>query len=134
MFERLRQRWHEVKRAKPGTRFQRRYEQHKKEQCSVWRKPIYLVVGTLLFLLGLVLLPAPGPGFLVIFLGAGMIAEESLWTARALDWLEVRLRRVGARASRTWKRASAALKAAIVGLGATLAAAAGWLAYIVLTD
>jgi hypothetical protein len=38
--------------------------------------------------------PAPGPGWLIILLGLGMIAGESLSFARLVDQVEVRLRQL----------------------------------------
>jgi hypothetical protein len=48
-------------------------------------------------LAGLVLLPLPGPGLLVITAGVLLMAEESHAAARALDWLEVKARRLAGR-------------------------------------
>ena len=56
----------------------------------------------MLVLTGLVLLVAPGPGFLLVFVGAAMIAEESLWFARAFDALELKVRRLAARTRRRY--------------------------------
>jgi hypothetical protein len=49
--------------------------------------------GTALIAVGLVMLVAPGPGILVVAIGGALLAEESLLAARALDWLEVKIRR-----------------------------------------
>jgi uncharacterized protein (TIGR02611 family) len=92
MFTTLREQWRAIRTAKPGTRFQNRYERRKGRRCSAWVKPFYLMLGGALFLAGLVLMPAPGPGFLVVFIGAGMLAEESLLAAKAFDWVELKLR------------------------------------------
>jgi len=92
MFTRLRKQWQHMKRARPGRRFQARYEHRRRLRANPFWKPLYLIVGTLLFLTGVVLLVAPGPGFLLIFVGAAMIAEESLWFARAFDAFELKLR------------------------------------------
>jgi uncharacterized protein (TIGR02611 family) len=42
------------------------------------------VVGGLITLLGVVALIAPGPGWLIIFTGLGILATEFAWAARAL--------------------------------------------------
>lgn len=41
-------------------------------------------IGGIVFLLGLFFLVAPGPGFLVIFLGLGILATEFTWARRAV--------------------------------------------------
>lgn len=132
MFTKLRKQWLYMKRARPGRRFQARYEHRRRQRASPLWTPLYLALGTVFFLLGLLMLVAPGPGILFIFLGGAMIAEESLWVARAFDVLEVKLRAFAVWGAKTWKRASAALKTAIVASGAALAAAAGWGTYAIL--
>jgi uncharacterized protein (TIGR02611 family) len=134
MLGRLKKQWKAVVQSPPGQRFRHRYEWRKKQRASPLWKPLYLVVGTALFVLGLVLLPAPGPGFLVVFVGAAMVGQESLWVARLLDSAELRLRACLAWARRLWKRASAAARAAIIAAAALLAAGTGWTAYVVFLE
>jgi hypothetical protein len=55
-------------------------------------KWLVIAAGALAVLAGLALLPLPGPGMIVIALGAVLIAEESRGAARGLDWLEVKVR------------------------------------------
>lgn len=43
-----------------------------------------LVGGLLVVGIGILLLPLPGPGFLVIFLGLGILATEFAWARRLL--------------------------------------------------
>lgn len=42
------------------------------------------VVGGLITVLGMVALIAPGPGWLIIFAGLGILGSEFAWAARAL--------------------------------------------------
>ena len=95
MFGNLKKRWRALKKSHPGRRFQDRHEQ-RKNRSGLW-KAFYLVAGTALCLIGIVLMPAPGPGFLVVFVGGALLAEESLLAARALDWLELKGRALLAR-------------------------------------
>ena len=44
------------------------------------------VLGTLVVLLGLVLVPFPGPGWLIVFIGLGILATEFAWAERLLDF------------------------------------------------
>ena len=53
-----------------------------------------MLFGVAVILFGIFLLFVPGPGWLTIFVGAAMIAGESLTMARFLDWVEVKLRRI----------------------------------------
>jgi uncharacterized protein (TIGR02611 family) len=52
-----------------------------------------IVVGFTVLLLGVILLVAPGPGWVVIFLGLGILAAEFVWARRLLD----RMKREGGR-------------------------------------
>jgi hypothetical protein len=115
--------------AKPGKRFQARYEQRRRMRASVLWTPLYLILGSGLFVLGLTMMVAPGPGLIVLFMGAALIGQESLVVARALDRTEVGLRRAAHAALRGWRRAPLAAKAAVAILGACALAGAGWGAY-----
>jgi uncharacterized protein (TIGR02611 family) len=50
--------------------------------AQIWRAGVALA-GLLVIVVGIVLLPAPGPGWLIIFLGLGIWASEFTW-ARSL--------------------------------------------------
>lgn len=43
--------------------------------------------------LGIVLIPAPGPGWLIVFAGLGILATEFHWAHRLLRYARVRVRR-----------------------------------------
>jgi uncharacterized protein (TIGR02611 family) len=44
------------------------------------------ILGFAVILLGLFLIPFPGPGWLVVFLGLGILATEFAWAERLLDF------------------------------------------------
>ena len=46
------------------------------------------VVGTVLTLGGLVLVPLPGPGWLVVFLGLAVLGTEFHWARRLAGWVK----------------------------------------------
>lgn len=50
------------------------------------------LTGAAVVTLGIVLLPLPGPGWLIIFIGLGIWATEFRWAARLLRWLRARVR------------------------------------------
>lgn len=51
------------------------------------------VAGVMLILLGLVLIPLPGPGLLVVLAGLYLLAKDHPWAARLLDKGRARLDR-----------------------------------------
>jgi hypothetical protein len=85
-----------------------------------------MTAGLFIFVVGLVMLPAPGPGCVVVFVGAATMAEESFWVASLLDRIEVRGRRALIAAHRSWEQASVSLKAAGLVLATGAAALVGW--------
>lgn len=65
------------------------------------------MLGIAVIVMGIVLLPLPGPGWLIIFAGLGILATEFEWAARVLqfaratvsswtDWVATRSRPVQA--------------------------------------
>lgn len=44
------------------------------------------IVGGLVVVLGLALVPLPGPGWLIVFLGLGILATEFAWAERLLNF------------------------------------------------
>lgn len=47
---------------------------------------IVAAVGLSIVVVGIVLLPLPGPGWLIIFLGLGVLASEFAWARALLDF------------------------------------------------
>jgi uncharacterized protein (TIGR02611 family) len=57
------------------------------------RRAFRVVAGFTLLLIGLVMIVTPGPGWLVIFFGLGLLAAEFMWARRLMD----RMKREGER-------------------------------------
>lgn len=49
----------------------------------VWRVGV-TIIGVAVIAIGIVLLPLPGPGWLIIFAGLGILASEYAWARRLL--------------------------------------------------
>jgi hypothetical protein len=94
VLERLRSGWRELREAPAGQRFQQRFQRPRDARRGRLRRAGTIAGGSLIVLLGVIALPLPGPGLLVIAVGALLIAEESRTAARALDALELKLRRL----------------------------------------
>jgi hypothetical protein len=75
---------------------------------------------------GLILLVIPGPGSVLIVVGAALLAQESLATARLLDSAEMHLRRLIRSALRMWHQASTAGKLSAALMSVALVAIAVW--------
>ena len=118
-----------MKRRKPGQRFQERYRQKQRLARSVMRKVLVMTAGALIFAGGVFLLAFPGPGAILLVIGASLIAEESLLAARGLDWLELRLRSFYTRAMRLWNRTSLGIKVLLVICASVIAVSLAFGAY-----
>ena len=129
MFDGIKDYWKELKAGTPGKRFQEQYKKSHASGSSPLRKVLFLGGGALVIAAGIFFLPAPGPGWAVIFIGGGLVAQESERAAKILDWTELRLRAVMDWALGVWKKASTPARVGIVALGFVLAGGAGYAAY-----
>ena len=50
------------------------------------------VLGAAVVVLGLMLVPLPGPGWLIVFVGLGILASEFAWAERLLHYARARVR------------------------------------------
>jgi uncharacterized protein (TIGR02611 family) len=132
MIEQLQQHWREFKESKPGQRFKDRYHRRRQDEQGhiLWR--IFLItVGAVIALGSLVLAPLPGPGWATVFIGLMILAGELLPAARFLDWLEIRLRKLGRFVYDVW-RASVLGKIAVILVAALCVAAVAYVIYLLL--
>ena len=72
------------------------------------------LVGAAVTVGGLFLVPLPGPGWVIVFVGLAILASEFAWAQRLLDFGRARLRRwtAWAAARSPWVRVPAVLVAA----------------------
>lgn len=124
----LKQRWRDFKRGEPGHRFQKRFEESQKARTGRPKFTRFLkpAAAILLILAGLVLCFIPGPGVPLIVIGAGLLADVSLPVARALDGLELRIRKLVAWGRRWWNHASRTAKYAVIILALFAASGAAY--------
>ncbi len=65
------------------------------------------VIGFVLIIGGIILLPLPGPGWLVIFAGLAVLATEYVWAERALDTAKKKAKAAARKARARMRRGSA---------------------------
>ena len=94
MIRKLKEQWRELRKAPPGCRFRKRYERRKQERKTPLARIGWTVLAALLIAIGIVALPLPGPGTVVIAVGLALLAQESLIVAKLCDRLEVAIRRL----------------------------------------
>ncbi len=115
MLQKLKASASEFAHGKAGRRFEDRYHHARKSGHGMGRRALVVSLGLFIFLLGIILVPAPGPGFLIMLVGATLVAQESIAVAMRLDLGELWLRGAWIKIRRYWKRkATAGNKAALV--------------------
>ena len=131
MIERVKESWWHFKGSEPGRRFQDGYRHRRRVSSGRFGlgTVLYIVGGVAIMTVGIVAVPGPGPGWLIFFLGFGLITGEFLPFARFMDWAEVRLRRLARWAIGRWTRSSPAAKASIVLAILICAAVLGYASY-----
>jgi uncharacterized protein (TIGR02611 family) len=103
------------KESKPGLRFEHHYHDHQRSSSGRYRLQVILCIfgGFLIVVGGVIAVPGPGPGWLIILLGLWMLAGESLFLARFMDRVEVRLSKLARRVAGIWTISSALVKGLI---------------------
>lgn len=92
------------------------------------------VLGVAVLTLGILAIPYPGPGWLIVFAGLGILATEFAWAHRTLHWTRKRYHRVmdwyaarGLLVRGLAVIATAALVVATLWLLGTLGVIGGWI-------
>ena len=134
MFDALRMHWEEFRKAEPGSRFIAQHERRNHRHASTAGRVARLSLGVVITAAGLIAMPAPGPGMLIVVLGLSLLAHESSQVARFLDWAELKLRPLAAWGLRAWRGLPLIAKIAVCLLGLVLGAAAMFLSWHLMSD
>jgi uncharacterized protein (TIGR02611 family) len=66
-----------------------------KRTPSPVRKPLVAILGVLVIITGIILMPLPGPGTVIVIIGVSILATEFSWAQRAYElifsWLHAAL-------------------------------------------
>jgi hypothetical protein len=126
MLEKLKRSWQRFKAGTPGRRFQQQFDRRQESGRSPVKKALLIGLGILFMAAGIFFLFVPGPSVVILLLGAVMVAQQSLLAARALDWTEIRIRKLLTWGSRVWRSSSPALKILLVILALIVVGAVGF--------
>jgi len=85
----LKARWHAFVAVPRGQRFEAHHERAHRPNAPGWMRVAMLTVGSILLVLGIVMIVLPGPGLLAIIAGGVIVAEESSRAARVMDRLDL---------------------------------------------
>jgi uncharacterized protein (TIGR02611 family) len=115
MFEKIKQHFQALLGDAPGKRFQRQFWRQKQDRNHPFlKKVLFIGGGVLVIAAGIVALPLPGPGTVIIIIGLGLLAQESLRLSKFLDWLEIKGRKMLSRSKNYWEKCSEPQKMAII--------------------
>jgi hypothetical protein len=133
---RFREHWRELRRGRPGHRFQARYERARREesQCGPGQRIVFFILAFIFIAVGAVLVVIPGPAIPFFFIAGGLLATESRYIARLMDWIEVRARKIVAWARQRWRRLPKPVRAVLIVLGICCSAGSAYLSYRFLRD
>ena len=60
-----------------------------------WLNVVYrgfiTIIGAAVIIIGLILVPLPGPGWLIVFIGLTILGSEFHWARRFTSWLRMQL-------------------------------------------
>jgi hypothetical protein len=129
MLKTLKQHWHIFKKAPTGQRFERYYESRHNTPRGLVKKILLISMGAVVVLVGIFFLAVPGPGLVVLLIGAILIARESLFVSRLFDRIEPRVSALAIRCRRIWQRLPIGVKILLTVTVAALTAAVCWFAY-----
>ena len=93
MLKHTKQSWRRFKAGLPGRRFQQQFRLRQRFRSGAARKALFMAAGILIVAAGIFLLFVPGPGIIILLVGAVLVAQQSSLAARAFDRIEIRLRK-----------------------------------------
>jgi len=126
MLENLKRSWQRFKAGRPGHRFEQQFSRRQRPSRGTVQKAFFIGAGILLMAGGVFFLFVPGPGLVLVSVGAILVAQQSLLAARALDWTEIRVRKLLVWGWGAWRSASPALKVLLVVLALAAIGAVGF--------
>lgn len=128
MFAHLKSTWRHLAKGTPGHRFRDHFN-HRNEFTTGrvnLGKIVNVCLGIILILVGIIFLPAPGPGSVVLIVGLGLLGSEVEFVARFLDWSEVELRKIVRWCNSYWQQASLIAKLLVCLIPSTTLGIAGY--------
>lgn len=135
LMEHFRAHWRALKRGRPGRRFQERYERarHGNRRATTLQRLALIVAAVLCLAIAVVLSIIPGPAIPFFFVAGGLLATESRYVARLMDWFEVRGRAAVAWGKRKWRAMPSAGRILVVLMGACCSLAVSYVGFRLLT-
>lgn len=129
MFEQISQHWEQFRHYPSGERFERYYRSRHESTRSTTKKALLMGAGILVMVAGVIFLAIPGPGLLVMLIGAGLIARESLFVSRTFDRMEPHVLKLARWCKKTWQSLPKEAKILLIAIATILGLLALYIAY-----
>jgi len=130
MFQSMKEAWNKIQDDPPGKRFRRQYRRRQAAREGFLKRALFVGAGIVFGNLGIIMIFTPGPGLFFIFIGLGLVAQESLFLALFLDKIEVNLRKWAEWIQQTWDRISIFFKCVIIVIAILITALVIYGAYV----
>lgn len=80
---------------RPIGRFMERWRTviRKRPWLNIVYKTLITIIGVAVVIIGVILIPLPGPGWLIVFIGMTILGSEYHWARRFTSWLRMMLAR-----------------------------------------
>lgn len=123
--------WADAHRGSPGHRFQAWYRRtHTARNRRHWfGRVLKIFAGLLAIAIGILEIVFPGPAFVFLLIGGGLLATESMIIARSMDWAELHVRRWWRTGRHYWGKLALPVRIALSVVAACAGAAAMWATY-----
>ncbi|MDO8545217.1 MAG: hypothetical protein Q7S40_32655 [Opitutaceae bacterium] len=124
----FREHWRELERGRPGRRFQDRYDRlrHREGRRGLGSRIVFIAIAVVAFAIGIVLAVIPGPAIPFFVIAGGALAVVSRPMAKAMDWLEVQVRKVWRWGMQRWRKLPGAARVFLMMLGACASVTAAY--------
>ena len=101
----LKRQWRAFRKSRPGVRFGELYERREHTPHARLKKALFFGLGLVAIVLGIVTYATPFiPSEPFILFGIAAIAQATWYGARALDWLELKLRVLLRPFAKIWRK------------------------------
>jgi uncharacterized membrane protein YbaN (DUF454 family) len=135
MMKWLKQQWRAFRASRPGHRFRELYERRERTPHARLKKTLFFVGGLAAIAAGIATYPVPLiPSEPFMLFGIAAIAQASWYGARALDWLELKLRVPLRPLARLWRKLPRAAKIGLTILWSALIAFVSFMVYRLVAD
>jgi hypothetical protein len=132
----VRQTMAQMRRSRPGHRFQDYHDKAKRSdnKPNPLRRLIRIAAALVMTAIGIFLVVVPGPAIPFFFVAGALLATESRIVAKAMDWIELRLRAAYGWGHKYWRRLPMSARIALMVMMSAFSLAGAYFSYRLLSS